>query len=248
MVAHRKVDVAALGIDYFAFSAHKVYAPFGSGALVARKGLLGFGPAELEMIRSSGEENAGGIAALGRALLLLQRIGLELIQAEEQALTRRALSGLAEIPGLTLYGLKDAASPRFAQKGGVIVFNLKGLMAPQTAQALAERRGIGVRAGCHYAHLLVKRLVGVGPRLERFQHLIVTLLPQLSLPGVARISLGIENTAEDVDELVRVLGEIAREQSKEAGRAAAPKSPDIRQQIDDFSGAVGRKVYALPRQ
>jgi len=247
MVAHRKVDMAGLGIDYFAFSAHKVYAPFGSGALVVRKGLLRFSPAELELIRSSGAENVGGIAALGKALLLLQRIGLELIQADEQALTRRALSGLAAIPGLTLYGLKDAASPRFAQKGGVIAFNLKGSMAPQTAQALAERRGIGVRAGCHCAHLLVKRLVGVGPRLEQFQRLIVTLFPQLSLPGVARISLGIENTAEDVDELLRVLGEIAREQSKEAGQPAAPKSPDVRRQIDDFTRAAGRKVYALPR-
>ena len=49
------------------------------------------------MIQSSGEENAGGIAALGKALVLLQRIGMDLIQEEEQALTRRALHGLAQI-------------------------------------------------------------------------------------------------------------------------------------------------------
>ena len=88
LVAHRKVEMAGWGIDYLAFSAHKVYAPFGTGVLLARKGLLRFGPAELEVIRSSGEENAVGIAALGKALLLLQRIGLDVIREEEQALTR----------------------------------------------------------------------------------------------------------------------------------------------------------------
>ena len=87
LVAHRKVEMEGCGIDYLAFSAHKVYAPFGTGVLVARKGLLNFSPAELEQIRSSGEENVGGIAALGKALVLLQRIGLDVIQEEEQALT-----------------------------------------------------------------------------------------------------------------------------------------------------------------
>ena len=93
LVAHRKVAMESSGIDYLAFSAHKAYAPFGTGVLVARKGLLSFSPAEMERIRSSGEENVGGIAALGKALVLLQRIGLDVIQEEEQALTARALLG-----------------------------------------------------------------------------------------------------------------------------------------------------------
>jgi selenocysteine lyase/cysteine desulfurase len=91
MVAHRKIEIEKYRIDYLAFSAHKVYAPFGTGVLVVRKGLLNFNPAELDLIQSSGEENVVGIAALGKALLLLQRIGLDLIREEEQALTRRAL-------------------------------------------------------------------------------------------------------------------------------------------------------------
>ncbi|MBV5349412.1 aminotransferase class V-fold PLP-dependent enzyme, partial [bacterium] len=74
LVAHRKVALEECGIDYFAFSAHKVYAPFGTGALMVRKGLLQFTSNELERIKSSGEENAGGIAALGKALMLLKRI------------------------------------------------------------------------------------------------------------------------------------------------------------------------------
>ncbi len=105
LVAHRKVEMAGCGIDYLAFSAHKVYAPFGTGVLVARKGLLNFSPAELALIHSSGEENVGGIAALGKALVLLQRIGLDVIQEEEQALTGRALRGLAQDSGPQ--GLRD---------------------------------------------------------------------------------------------------------------------------------------------
>ncbi len=178
MVAHREVEVEEWGIDYLAFSAHKVYAPFGSGVLAARKGMLAFSPVELAEIQSSGEENAAGIAALGKSLVLLQRIGLDLIREEEQALTGRALRGLARIPGLEIYGVQDPDSPRFAQKGGVIVFGLKAMMANRVASELAERGGIGVRYGCHCAHLLVKHLVGIHPLLAQFQGLIVSLFPQ----------------------------------------------------------------------
>lgn len=66
LVAHRKVEVDRWGIDYLAFSAHKVYAPFGSGALLVRKGLLHFSPAERALIQASGEENVGGIALTSR--------------------------------------------------------------------------------------------------------------------------------------------------------------------------------------
>ena len=211
MVAHRKVEMEKCGIDYLAFSAHKVYAPFGSGVLMARKGLLHFSPTELELIRSSGEENASGIAALGKSLVLLQRIGLDLIRSEEQALTARALRGLAQIPGVEVYGIKNPDSPRFAQKGGVIVFGLKGTMANRVAKELAERGGIGVRYGCHCAHMLIKHLLHISPTLERFQGVMLTLFPKLSLPGLTRVSLGIENSEQDVDTLIRVLRDIARQ-------------------------------------
>ena len=236
LVAHRHVEVEGWGIDYLAFSAHKVYAPFGTGALVVRKGLLNFSPAELERIRSSGEENAGGIAALGVALVLLQRIGLDVIQEEEQALTGRALRGLAQIPGLKIYGTKDPDSLRFASKGGVIAFDLGNILPGRVARALAERGGIGVRYGCHCAHLLIKRLVGVPPLLEQLQGLILRLFPRLALPGVVRVSLGIENSAADVDALIRVLGKIARQPGAGVER-------DVRQQMDDFARAAAQRVY-----
>ncbi len=238
LVAHRKVEVEACGIDYLAFSAHKAYAPFGTGVLMVRKGLLHFSPTDLELIRSSGDENVGGIAALGKALVLLQRIGFAVIQAEEQALTARALRGLKQIPGITIYGINDPHAPQFGRKGGVIVFRVEGLMANRVAAELAERGGIGVRSGCHCAHLLVKHLLNIPPLLEQFQGVILTLFPQLALPGLTRISLGLENNAEDVDTLIEVLDKIARQPQVGANRHA------IQQPMADFARAAARRVYA----
>jgi selenocysteine lyase/cysteine desulfurase len=244
LVAHRKIAMEASGIDYLVFSAHKAYAPFGTGALIVRKELLHFSPAELELIQSSGEENVGGIAGLGKALLLLQRIGLDLIQAEEQALTARMLHDLAGIPGLTVYGIKDPDSPQFARKGGVIAFALNDMLATQNAQALAERSGIGIRAGCHCAHLLVKHLLHISPSLARLQRVIVTFFPQLSLPGVARVSLGIENTIEDVDALIAALGNIVQQPQTKIGNPFASTKTDIQKQMDEFARAAAQRVYS----
>ena len=238
MVAHRRVEVERCGIDYLAFSAHKVYAPFGCGVLVVKKGLLQFSAAEMELIQRSGEENPGGIAALGKALVLLQRIGLDLIREEEQALTRRALAGLAQIEGLRVFGIKDPDSPRFAQKGGVIVFEMKGMFANKVAKELVERGGIGVRYGCHCAHLLVKYLLNVPPWLERFQRIIATLFHSVVFPGMARVSLGIENREEEIDTLIKVLAEISRHPRKS-------RHNNFQQQMNDFTKAAARKVYTL---
>ena len=214
---------------------------------MVRKGLLHFSPAELELIQSSGEENVGGIATLGKALVLLQRIGLDLIQEEEQALTGRTLRGLAQIPGLTIYGITDPDSPRFAHKGGVIVFRLEGIMANRVAKELAERGGIGVRYGCHCAHLLIKRLLHIPPLLEQFQGLIVTLFPQISLPGLTRVSLGIENSAEDVDTLIHVLGKIARQPRAKVDNPFTSTKTNVQRQMDDFARSAAQRVYSQPQ-
>ncbi len=251
LVAHRSINMEQCEIDYLAFSAHKVYAPFGTGVLVVRKGLLNFNASELEQIRSSGEENASGIAALGKSLILLNRIGMDIIREEEQTMTRRLLNGMMQIPGLNIYGIKDAASIRFSQKGGVIVFAIKGIMANKLAQALAERGGIGVRAGCHCAHILIKHLVGIPPLLERFQGLIVTLFPKLSLPGLARVSIGIGNTGKDIDTLIDVLttvsGKLQAKADSQSGSVNSHKTvfsqAEIKKQINDFIRAASLRVY-----
>ena len=240
LVAHRKINKEEYGIDYLAFSAHKVYAPFGSGMLVARKGLLKFNAEEFDLIRTSGEENAGGIAALGKALLLMQRIGMDVIQEEEQALTTRALRGMAQIEGLEIYGIKDPESSGFSNKVGVIPFALKSKMATLVGKELALYGGIGVRTGCHCAHIIVKHILNVGPGLEKFQKLIVTFFPKLSLPGIARVSLGIGNSESDVDHLIRVLTEIAGKPQSQSNDA---KPSQVKKQMNDFSKAIASRIY-----
>jgi selenocysteine lyase/cysteine desulfurase len=240
LVAHRRIDMESCGIDYLGFSAHKVYAPFGCGVLVSRKGMLKFNTEELDLIKFSGEENAGGIAALGKALLLLQRIGMEIIQEEEQTLTAMALRGMAQIKGLEIYGIKDPESSVFSHKVGVIPFALKSKMATQVGKELALYGGIGVRTGCHCAHIIVKHILHVSPLLERFQRVIVTLFPKLSLPGIARVSLGIGNSESDVDHLIQVLEKIAdkpQSQSKDA------KPAQVKKQMNDFARSIANRIY-----
>ena len=234
LVAHRAVDVSATGIDFLAFSAHKAYAPFGCGVLIARKGLLPFDPGERELVRASGEENVGGIAGLGAALGLLRRIGFDVIREEEEALTRYALRALARVPGLQVHGIADPDSPRLGRRGAVLAFELKGRFADKLAGALRDR-GIGVRYGCHCAHLLVKRLLRVPRVLEQFQWLIVNLFPRLELPGVARASLGLASGEADVDRLVDALRDIA------GGRK---RDGEVRRRIDDAVRAASERVFS----
>jgi selenocysteine lyase/cysteine desulfurase len=250
VVAHRKVEMEKDEIDYMAFSAHKVYAPFGTGVLVVKKGLLKYKPDEMKQIQSSGEENIGGIASLGKAFVLLRRIGLDVVHEEEQALTRRALQGMSQIPGLKVFGINDQASRSFEQKIGVIVFETKGILHNELAKEMFEKCGIGVRYGCHCAHLLVKRLVGISPVLEQVQRVVLTVSPKTQLPGVVRVSLGLENTEADIDTLIGVLNKLISEaKTKVSGgqkKANARAKADFQQQLGRFSQAAIQKVYAYP--
>jgi selenocysteine lyase/cysteine desulfurase len=106
----------------------------------------------------------------------------------------------------------------------------------RVTSALAERGGIGVRYGCHCAHLLVKQVLHVPPLLQQLQGVILTLFPRLSLPGLVRVSLGIENSAEDVDTLIHVLDSIARQPRTGVNR-------NVQQQTDDFARAATQRVY-----
>jgi len=251
LVAHRTIDMQACGIDYLALSGHKAYAPFGTGALVSRTGLLHFDTDERERIQDSGEENVAGIAALGKALVLLERIGLDVVQAEEQELTRRVLLGLAEIPGVTVYGIKDPASPQFLRRGGVIAFELRGMMPGRVARALSERGGIGARHGCHCAHLLVKRLHGVPGWAEQVQGLLVRWRPGFPLPGLMRVSLGLPNDEADVEHLLQTMRSLAatgrgRRARTSAGRPGHVADKVVRHRLEECATTAARRVFANP--
>ncbi len=226
LVAHREVEIENWGIDFLAFSAHKMYAPFGSGALVARKGLLFFDAERLNHIQEAGEENVGGIAAMGKAFVLLKRIGMDQIYREEQEVLAYALEQIKQIPGITIYGISDTQAADFHRKVGVIVFSLKGVMPFKVAKQLALQGGIGVRSGCHCSHILIKHLLKIPSNLERFQGFIVSLLPKLELPGVVRISFGIQNTKQEIDALIQVLGALAGKPAKNNEIDSSDISPE----------------------
>ncbi len=236
LVAHQKINMQETNIDYLAFSAHKVYAPFGSGALLGRKEMLHFTDEELVQLHRSGEENVAGIAAMGKALVLLQRVGMDTIREEEKKITQYALKQLALVPRLKIYGMHGSDDPKIDQRLGVFVFEIKGIISFKVGKQLSQMRGIGVRVGCHCAHILVKHLYKVGPGLKRFQRIIATLIPKIEFPGMVRISLGIENTEADIDVLVEVLQHIA----------AQPKDQktNIKKQIESFIEESSLRVYA----
>jgi selenocysteine lyase/cysteine desulfurase len=240
LVAHRKINIEEVAIDYFAFSAHKAYAPFGSGALLIKKGLLNFTNEENEILRSSGEENSAGIAAMGKAFILLQQIGLELVRQEEQVLTLRLLKGLNQIPGIRLFCNQDDAASVLTNKGGVISFEINGMNPHKVAKLLAETGGIGVRSGCHCSHILIKHLLKIPHWAQKLQRIFVTLFPKIELPGMVRISLGMENTETDIDTFINVLEEIARSKKEKIHYPIE----NIKQETEDFIKTVEQEVYS----
>jgi len=240
-----------LDIDYLAFSAHKVFAPFGSGALIVKKGMLNFRSDEIIRINASGEENAGGIAAMGKSLLLLQRIGFDTIQDEEQKLTALALNGLKDIPMVNVYGTRNSLSPNFLHKVGVIVFDIKDRMAGGIANKLAFNRGIGVRYGCHCAHLIIKYLFDFTPFLVGFQKAILRVFPMIKLQGMVRISFSIENTESDVAILLEEMKKIVLKTDSSRSKTQSAtingeyfiEKAEIKKQIRQYIQEVKERVY-----
>jgi selenocysteine lyase/cysteine desulfurase len=224
LVAHRPIDLDAWGVDCLAFSAHKMYAPFGAGALVVRRGLLRERDGELDRIRSQGEENVAGIAAMGQAMQLLQRVGMQTIEQEERELTARMLKGLAKIPDVQVFGVSDPGAKRFARRGGVVSFSVRRVPHNLVARLLAEWGGISVRNGCFCAHILVSGLLRIHWLREAAANIGLTLFPDWTervLPGLVRVSLGLENDEQDIDRLLKVVRDIAAAPMSRANRTIA---------------------------
>jgi len=248
LIAHRKLDMKAGEIDYLTFSAHKVYAPFGCGALVVKKGLLKFSPPELDLIRTSGEENVAGIAALGKISILLQRIGMNLIQEEEQDLTAKALYAMSQIEGVKIYGINNHNHPEFKHKIGVIAFEKKNIMSSRVAKKLSSQSGIGVRYGCHCAHIIIKHLFKFSPGMETFQRYLLMMFPGINLPGLTRVSFGIENSEEDIYRLVQALKKIiikpkGASTTEDLAKLTLTKT-EVKKQIDTLVRNSSLKVYS----
>jgi selenocysteine lyase/cysteine desulfurase len=225
LAPHRAIDMAATGIAYLALSGHKLYAPFGSGALVGDSSRLGAGTpllqggGAIELVtlddvvwagaperHEAGSPNVVGVVALGAACRKLLALGMDAVAAHERSLAARLRSRLADVPGLELLALW---SDDTVDRVGLATFNLDGYRHPLLAAILSAEHAIGVRHGCFCAHPLMTRLLRTPhaevDRLRR--ELLAGGRPPL--PGAVRASLGLGTTAEEIDLLTSALAEIA---------------------------------------
>ncbi len=223
LAPHRPIDMAASGIDHLALSGHKLYAPFGVGALVAGAARLvagapllsGGGAVNLVTLdyviwedvperHEAGSPDVVGVVALAAACRRLRELGMETVAAHERALAARLWRALDEVPGLRTLRLWPAA-----ERVGVATFELDGYAHPLLAAILSAEHAIGVRHGCFCAHPLMARLLGVpdGELGRMGAELRAGRRP--SLPGAVRASVGLGSTTDDVDRLTGALHEIA---------------------------------------
>lgn len=189
-VPHMPVDVQALGVDFLAFSGHKMIGPTGIGVLYGRRDLLEAMPPWMgggDMISvvhldhstwndlpykfEAGTPIIASAIGLGHAVDYLSQIGMEAILAHEHAISGYALERLAEIPGVTVYG------PEGENKAGVASFTVDGINAHDLAQIL-DMNGVAIRAGHHCA---------------------MPLHESLGLAATARASFYLYNTRHEVD-------------------------------------------------
>jgi selenocysteine lyase/cysteine desulfurase len=233
LAGHRALRMAdrARELDFVAFSGHKMYAPFGSGALVGpreafeRKAPFVSGGGTVSLVTSedvwwadapyrqeAGTPNLLGAVAMAQACRALARVTLNAIADYERVLCSRALRQLGRIPGLTLYGDSDPELRR--DRVGIIPFNIKGIEHAAVAETLSLRYGIGVRSGCFCAQPLLTRLLGQ-PELSSMgaAALAARMKSDANAPGMVRVSLGLCNTEADVDALCDAVAAIAADPS-----------------------------------
>jgi cysteine desulfurase/selenocysteine lyase len=230
LAPHRPIDMKADDdpehLDYVALSAHKMYAPFGAGALVGPKRRFlasppvqrGGGTVEIVTLdqvywsglpdrEEAGSPNVIGAVAMAAAAQELMALDMDHIARQEQELTAYALLQLQTVPGLTLYGERDWR--RTDERTGVIPFNLAGIPHGLVAAILGFEGGIGVRNGCFCAHPYVVHLLGLSEQEQSFWRWEALAGDKSHMPGMVRISLGYTSSRDDIDRLVAMLRRIA---------------------------------------
>ena len=217
LAPHREINMKGTGnndsIDFLALSAHKMYAPYGSGVVIGltedlknkEPFLKGGGAVDLVFDYDiywseppskfeAGTPNYLGAIAFYTAMNKLKEIGFDKIQEHEELLKNRLLDGLEGMNRIVLYGTRES------DRLGVVPFNIDGINYENVADRLSYIRGIGVRQGAFCAHTYVRRLLGISD--EEAQAL---LSRDCKAAGMIRASFGLYNTCQEVDEFLDTL-------------------------------------------
>lgn len=192
-VPHLKVDYDNLGVDFYAFSGHKMCGPMGIGALIGKRALLEAmrpyqtGGDMVEFVRDqettwnllphkfeAGTPNAADAAGIAAAAEYLDGIGMDEVLAHERALVTEASERLAAIDGVTVYG------PPASDRSGVVSFTLSDVH-PHDLATILDGDGVCIRAGNHCAQPLMRRL---------------------DVGATARASFYVYNNKSDIDSLI----------------------------------------------
>ncbi len=201
-VPHIPVDVQELGVDFLAFSAHKMLGPMGMGVLYGKEELLEKMPpflsggemieyvtregatyAELPHKFEAGTVNAGGAVGLKAAIDYINELGFEAIERREDELTKLAFEGMKKIPYVNIIGADDPHDHH-----GILTFTIEGVH-PHDIAAVFDSENIAIRAGHHCAQ-----------PLHQF----------LGVQSTARMSLAFYNDEKDIERFVSVLGSVRR--------------------------------------
>jgi selenocysteine lyase/cysteine desulfurase len=222
-VSHRQFsmtgDTDEENIDFFIFSAHKMYSPFGGGAVVGLSSVLNdhmpefYGGGIVNIAADSwqkytkapsvyeaGSPNYPGIVGLSTAVNEIRKIGFDNIREHEQALMKRLFEKLGTFRDVIIYGDTQDISDRV----GVVTFNFPDINSYILAEHLAGKGGVATRRGAFCAHPYVWRLMDIPEDdLRGF-----VKCHDANTPGMIRISFGLYNTEDEVDEFHRVLEEV----------------------------------------
>jgi cysteine desulfurase / selenocysteine lyase len=222
-VPHLPIDVKRIGCDFLAFSGHKMCGPTGIGVLYLKPphareltpAFLGGGSINTYRSRYStlddctldshnfsdlphkwmaGTPPIAETFGLSAAVTYLQNVGMEAIAAHDESLLRRAINGLEEIPGVTIFGPRDVS-----RRSGIVSFNVQGLYPLKVGRMLTEEFNVGLRAGHNCAFHYFHELGQSGP-----------------VEGNVRASFYLYTTPEEVDLLVDAVRVIATTRVKAA--------------------------------
>ncbi len=230
LAPHRKINILPLDdpahLDFISLSAHKMYAPFGTGALIGRRDVFehgdpdmtGGGTVEIVTLNNvvwsdppereeAGSPNVVGAVALAAAIHQLEAVGMTEVAHHEAALTRYALEKLAALPDIILYG--DTNPSTAMDRLGVIPIQLKKVPHFLAAAVLGFEFGIGVRSGCFCAHPYILHLLGLTDEQSAEVRRRMIEGDKSEMPGLIRASFGLYNSPQEVDLLVDALHRIS---------------------------------------